>query len=39
MPNLTRQGLMIHRNPDRWQRYLGAEADDERVDAALENIR
>jgi DNA invertase Pin-like site-specific DNA recombinase len=40
MPNLTRQGLMkIHKDPDRRQWYLGAEADDERVDTALETVR
>lgn len=40
MPNLTRQGLMkIHKDPDRRQWYLGAEADDDRVDTALETVR
>jgi hypothetical protein len=40
MPNLTRQGLMkIHKDPDRRQWYLGAEADDDRVSAALETVQ
>jgi DNA-binding transcriptional ArsR family regulator len=40
LPNLTRQGLTkIHKDPNRRRWYLGAEADDERVDAALETVR
>lgn len=39
-PNLSRQGLMkIHKDPARRRWYLGAEADDERVDATLETVR
>jgi hypothetical protein len=38
--NLTRQGLSkIHKDPDRRRWYLGAEADDEGVDVALEFVR
>ncbi|WP_435079987.1 recombinase family protein [Halococcus sp. AFM35] len=40
MPNLTRQGLMkIHKDPDRRRWYLGAEADDDRVSAALKTVQ
>ena len=40
LPNLTRQTLMnIHENPERRRWYLETEADDERVDAALESIQ
>jgi DNA invertase Pin-like site-specific DNA recombinase len=40
MPNLTQQGLSkIDNDPTRRQWYLGAKADDDRVDAALETVR
>jgi DNA invertase Pin-like site-specific DNA recombinase len=40
LPNLSRQGLSkIDNDPDRRRWYLGAEADDDRVDAALETVR
>lgn len=40
LPNRTRQGLTkIHKDADRRRWYLGAEADDERVDTALEAVR
>lgn len=40
MPNLTQQGLSkIDNDPTRRQWYLGAEADDDRVDTALETVR
>jgi DNA invertase Pin-like site-specific DNA recombinase len=39
VPNLARTTLMnIHKDDERRQWYLGAEADDERVDAALDPI-
>jgi DNA invertase Pin-like site-specific DNA recombinase len=40
LPNLTRQTLMnIHKDPQRRRWYLQTEADDERVDTALEAVR
>jgi DNA invertase Pin-like site-specific DNA recombinase len=40
VPNLSRQGLSkIDNDAARRQWYLGAEADDERVDSALETVR
>lgn len=40
LPNLTRQTLMnIHKDSQRRQWYLDTEADDERVDTALETVR
>jgi len=40
LPNLTRPTLMnIHKDAERRRWYLGAEADDERVDSALDAIR
>ena len=40
LPNLTRQGLSkIHKDADPCRWYLGAEADDDRVSAALKTVR
>lgn len=40
VPNLSRTSLSrIHRDEERRRWYLGSEAEDERVNAALETIR